>query len=299
MQQLRMKQQQGQRQQQQGQRIFDAIDLVRQHCFDLSMQYQALFPAETDLPLIALHFTSVVDNVMLEQHVRAHVAQQITTGELVYRLADRLLHCGNTLARIGHEIRDHVIFDIVESRLVFLLDAMLTSSLDAFSAEMNNFLLDSVVVVDDGASVGSDETDVNSLLRYPPLARVTNGFLRALNELRQCAPVSMRTTIVGLFDKHLDRVQEIITTKASVSDDANGQLMPLTPPGKEPHSVVADVSNERLQWNRMVHCMRVHCIGHIRNCLESIYGGIIATKNDDTNTDHIDMKSNKANSNNE
>jgi hypothetical protein len=42
-----------------------------------------------------------------------------------------------------------------------------------------------------------------TLLDYPPIATLTNGYLTALNELRSCAPISIQKTLANYLSASL------------------------------------------------------------------------------------------------
>lgn len=208
-------------------------DLYRLHVFDVTMQYRAIF---ADSGTAQPSSNTVDDGGILYSWaqrrvsayldaVRVHLPRVMDGGGLASVL-DHVMYCGASLGRVGLDFRPLVV-PLFEAAALRLFAAGLGSSNEAIVSMLENHKWVSMPSAAGRAAQlrqqqlssdsegGKDKEEGGygkgkelgapppSLLEHPPLAVYTNGLLAALNELRHCAPLSVRESAASALQRSL------------------------------------------------------------------------------------------------
>ncbi|OZJ05060.1 hypothetical protein BZG36_02094 [Bifiguratus adelaidae] len=221
--------------------IKKAIDLLREHLFEVATQYTSIFqsstprsrsiseshsappPASTIVTTSLLPtYTTDLTKTLLDI-LRKYLPQVNDTASLSSILT-QLMYCGMSLGRVGLDFR-HLVCDEFEAMMWSIVDGMLTTTGANFASKiefatksrippsqwMVSRTFNSTNIMDDlersksppKASQSSFSSPPQIILSCPALAHFTNGVLSAFNALRPLAPIS-------LFPKLRDKLDTLL-----------------------------------------------------------------------------------------
>lgn len=192
------------------------INCQRMHLFDVVNQYRAIFADDTSGSEEnydgGLLFSWAMHQITSHLKTLKVMLPRITEGGSLSNILDQCMYCAMGLGWVGLDFRG-------------LLPSLFEEAvLNLFSRNMNTAVQNFQLVLDShrwvplpaigfpSNSVGEDSledvTPPSSLMEHPPLAVFVNGVSASMNELRPCAPISL---------KHL-LAQELVKGLQAVSD---------------------------------------------------------------------------------
>jgi hypothetical protein len=178
-------------------------DVYRLHVFDVTMQYRAIFADGDDSGVLSSWGHRRLGAYL--DAVQVHLPR-ITDGGGLASVLDHVMYCGASLGRVGLDFRPAVA-PAFEAAALRLFATGLASSNDALEALLPAHRWISLPSAaarraasrgeaeeekDEGKTAAATLAPPPSLVEHPPLAVYANGILAALNELRHCAPLSVR-----------------------------------------------------------------------------------------------------------
>lgn len=175
-------------------------DTYRLQIFDILMQYRAIFyPREDDVmdlsdPSFSWSYRWMT---LYLKEIRLHLPN-IEDGGSLASVLDHCMYCGRALARVGLDFRP-AIFPMFEDAAFGIFENLVNISNQVFDEmisthkwvqipSMSNRIIDDK----DGSKTVNPPM---VLVEHPPLAVYTNGILAALNELRHCAPKTIKDRV--------------------------------------------------------------------------------------------------------
>lgn len=177
-------------------------DTYRLQMFDILMQYRAIFyPREDDVmdlsdPSFSWSYKWM--NVYLRE-LKKHLTS-IEDGGSLASVLDHCMYCGKALARVGLDFRP-AIFPMFEEAAFGIFERLVNVSDQVFGEMITTHKW---VQIPSMASKLVEENDGSKsmnppmvLVEHPPLAVYTNGILAALNELRHCAPKTIKDRVAA------------------------------------------------------------------------------------------------------
>ncbi|KAL0394188.1 UNVERIFIED_CONTAM: Conserved oligomeric Golgi complex subunit [Sesamum latifolium] len=201
------------------------INCHRMHLFDVVNQYRAIFADDTSgneenydggllfdwaMHQITLHLKSL--KVMLPK---------ITEGGSLSNILDQCMYCAMGLGWVGLDFRG-LLPPLFEEAVLNLFAKNMSTAVENFQIYDTNV---SIYPVSPGfSSLGptassspanslgeesqDDITPPSSLMEHPPLAVFINGVSAAMNELRPCAPLSLKVVLAQELVKGLQAVSD-------------------------------------------------------------------------------------------
>lgn len=178
-------------------------DVYRVQVFDVAMQYKALFSEGPKIletwadRQIAAYLTSL-----------SRLLPGLTDGGALASVLDHVMYCGVSLGRVGMDFRPLVLPHFESAAL-----DMFSLGVSASTRSLSQLITTHRWVK---APVPVDQKDelTSKLMEHPPLAIYTNGLLAAFNELRLCAPKSLRDATTRVL-------QDSLLTAASALHDVS------------------------------------------------------------------------------
>eukprot|EP00727_Mastigamoeba_balamuthi_P013266 m51a1_g8562 Conserved oligomeric Golgi complex subunit 8 (1256) ;mRNA; f:176262-180725 len=212
-------------------------DVVRTHVFDIVTQYKAIFgddasAADQAGSLLTSWMVAKVDWFLntLERNL-----QKINEGSSIASLLDQCMYTGQSLGRVGLDLRG-LVAPVFTARIACMFDTSLASAAAQFRSALASYrFLRSPwasatspppsplrpLSPQSPAIASSARAPPMRLLDYPPLAVLTNGVLTALNELRQCAPASLKGELGQCLAHRLLGCLDELATAAAAADPAD------------------------------------------------------------------------------
>ncbi|CAI5996345.1 unnamed protein product [Closterium sp. NIES-65] len=185
-------------------------DCHRVHLFDVATQYHAIF---------AHHSSSSPDSSNLDEDSAALAALLGDGGYCGMSLGRVGLdlrglcrvdpkYCGMSLGRVGLDLRG-LLPPLFESCVLRMFQRNISFAVDSFHHVLETHRWVPLPSMGSAARMGlggeslDDVAPPYSLMEHPPLAAFVNGILAALNELRHCAPTSLKQQLAGEVERAL------------------------------------------------------------------------------------------------
>jgi len=190
------------------------INCQRMHLFDVVNQYRAIFADDTSGSEEnydgGLLFSWAMHQITSHLKTLKVMLPRITEGGSLSNILDQCMYCAMGLGWVGLDFRG-------------LLPSLFEEAvLNLFSRNMNTAVQNFQLVLDShrwvplpaigfpSNSVGEDSledvTPPSSLMEHPPLAVFVNGVSASMNELRPCAPISLKHLLAQELVKGLQAV---------------------------------------------------------------------------------------------
>ncbi|KAF0697706.1 Aste57867_11633 [Aphanomyces stellatus] len=225
--------------------LMQVIDAKRTSWFDMITQYSAIFGhqetnGQVDAPLCAWAIRTVSElSVILDQ-----VLPKLADFGAIANVMEQMLFFGGSLGRVGVDFRGIVLVQF-QSHLVHRLTTQWTDVVDDFEVALGGakqtsttpIMISSFRNLTAPAAAAADGTaPPHSLMAFPILAQLTNGFLTSFNDLRLCALLSLQHRLSQHLQIAMVRVVEAIAKychqhgvvpKAAESTDAAAAKAPL------------------------------------------------------------------------
>lgn len=192
------------------------INCQRMHLFDVVNQYRAIFADDTSGSEEnyegGLLFSWAMHQITTHLKTLKVMLPRITEGGSLSNILDQCMYCAMGLGWVGLDFRG-------------LLPSLFEEAvLNLFSRNMNTAVQNFQLVLDShrwvplpaigfpansfGENSLEDVTPPSSLMEHPPLAVFVNGVSAAMNELRPCAPISLKHMLSQELAKGLQSVSD-------------------------------------------------------------------------------------------
>ncbi|CAK9869568.1 unnamed protein product [Sphagnum jensenii] len=181
-------------------------DCHRVHLFDVVMQYRAIFYDDTsgheENTDGGLLYSWAVHRISTHLHVLQSVLPRITEGPNLAIILEQCMYCGMSLGRVGLDFRG-LLPPIFEGAVHDLFIRNMSVALQNFQLVLDSHRWVPLPPVGLGSRASGrddfsdDMAPPYSLMEHPPLAVFVNGVLAALNELRHCAPISLKGVLAS------------------------------------------------------------------------------------------------------
>ncbi|XP_052170562.1 conserved oligomeric Golgi complex subunit 8 [Diospyros lotus] len=192
------------------------VNCYRMHLFDVVNQYRAIFSDDTsgseenyDGGLLfswAMHqITSLLRTLKV-------MLPKITEGGSLSNILDQCMYCAMGLGWVGLDFRG-LLPSLFEEAVLDLFSKNMNTAVENFQLVLDSHRWVPLPAVGFSAnSIGQDSqedvTPPSSLMEHPPLAVFVNGVSAAMNDLRPCAPISLKHVLA----------QELVKGVQAVSD---------------------------------------------------------------------------------
>ncbi|CAJ1942267.1 unnamed protein product [Sphenostylis stenocarpa] len=192
------------------------INCHRMHLFDVVNQYRAIFADDTSGSEEnydgGLLFSWAMHQITSHLQTLKVMLPKITEGGSLSNILDQCMYCAMGLGWVGLDFRG-LLPSLFEEAVLNLFSKNMSTAVENFQLVLDSHRWVPLPAVGFSANSVGDEshedvTPPSNLMEHPPLAVFINGVSAAMNELRPCAPISL---------KHL-LAQELIKGLRAVSD---------------------------------------------------------------------------------
>ncbi|KAL7150855.1 hypothetical protein ABFS83_05G141900 [Erythranthe nasuta] len=192
------------------------VNCYRMHLFDVVNQYRAIFADDTsgneenyDGGLLfdwAMHqITSHLKNLKI-------MLPKITEGGSLSNILDQCMYCAMGLGWVGLDFRG-LLPPLFQEAVLHLYSKNMSTAVENFQIVLDSHRWVPLPAVGfPASSLGEESTDdvspPSNLMEHPPLAVFINGVSAAMNELRPCAPLSLKHVLAQELVKSLQAVSD-------------------------------------------------------------------------------------------
>ncbi|PAN21238.1 hypothetical protein PAHAL_3G451900 [Panicum hallii] len=188
----------------------------RVHLFDVVNQYRAIFNNDKsgneenyDGGLLFSWAMQQVSNHLTTLQV---MLPNITEGGSLSSILDQCMYCAMGLGLVGLDFRG-LLPPIFENAVLNLFSKNMSTAVENFQVVLDSHRwvpMPSVGFVANGVvdETSDDVTPPSVLMEHPPLAVFVNGVSAAMNELRPCAPLSLKHVLAQEVVKGLQAVSD-------------------------------------------------------------------------------------------
>ncbi|CAD6209961.1 unnamed protein product [Miscanthus lutarioriparius] len=188
----------------------------RVHLFDVVNQYRAIFNNDKsgndenyDGGLLFSWAMQQVSNHLTTLQV---MLPNITEGGSLSNILEQCMYCAMGLALVGLDFRG-LLPPIFENAVLNLFSKNMSMAVENFQVVLDSHRwvpMPSVGFVANGVvdETSDDVTPPSVLMEHPPLAVFVNGVSAAMNELRPCAPLSLKVVLAQEVVKGLHAVSD-------------------------------------------------------------------------------------------
>ncbi|XP_050364255.1 conserved oligomeric Golgi complex subunit 8 [Argentina anserina] len=214
------------------------INFQRQHLFDVVNQYRAIFSDDTsgneenhDGGLLfswSMHqITSLLKTLKI-------VLPKITEGGSLSNILDQSMYCAMGLGWVGLDFRG-LLPSLFEEAVLNLFAKNMSTAVENFQLVLDSHRWVPLPAVGFPANSVNDEnqddvTPPSYLMEHPPLAVFINGVSAAMNDLRPCAPISLKHMLAQELIKGLQTVADSLlryNTTRILKDNESGLFLSL------------------------------------------------------------------------
>ncbi|KAF8035969.1 hypothetical protein BT93_C1864 [Corymbia citriodora subsp. variegata] len=192
------------------------INCHRMHLFDVVNQYRAIFADDTSGSEEnydgGLLFNWAMHQITSHLKTLKVMLPKITEGGSLSNILDQCMYCAMGLGWVGLDFRG-LLPSLFEEAVLNLFSKNMSTAVENFQLVLNSHRWVPLPAV--GFSANSvtedsqeDVTPPSHLMEHPPLAVFINGVSVAMNELRPCAPISLKHIIAQELIKGLRDVAE-------------------------------------------------------------------------------------------
>ncbi|CAN8299384.1 unnamed protein product [Cochlearia groenlandica] len=192
------------------------IDCHRKHLFDVVNQYRAIFADDTSGSEEnydgGLLFSWAMHQITSHLKTLKIMLPKITEGGSLSNILDQCMYCAMGLGWVGLDFRG-LLPPLFEEAVLNLFSKNMSTAVENFQLVLDSHRwvpLPSVGFPSSSINEESadDVTPPSYLMEHPPLAVFINGVSAALNELRPCAPLSLKNVIAHELIKGLEAVSD-------------------------------------------------------------------------------------------
>ncbi|KAK1273437.1 hypothetical protein QJS04_geneDACA012520 [Acorus gramineus] len=196
------------------------VNCHRMHLFDVVNQYRAIFSNDKsgsdenyDGGLL---FSWAMHQINSHLSTLEAMLPQITEGGSLTNILDQCMYCAMGLGLVGLDFRC-LLPPLFEDAVLNLFSKNMGTAVENFQLVLDSHRwvpLPAVGFTTNGPSdEGQDDVAPPSyLMEHPPIAVFVNGVLAAMNELRPCAPVSLKHVLARELVKGLQAVSDSLVT---------------------------------------------------------------------------------------
>ncbi|KAL6623328.1 hypothetical protein ACP70R_033207 [Stipagrostis hirtigluma subsp. patula] len=188
----------------------------RKDLFDVVNQYRAIF--NNDKSGSEENYDGGLLFSWAMQQISNHLATlqvmlpNITEGGSLSNILDQCMYCAMGLALVGLDFRG-LLPPIFENAVLNLFSKNMSAAVENFQVVLDSHRwvpMPSVGFVANGLvdDTSDDVTPPSVLMEHPPLAVFVNGVSAAMNELRPCAPLSLKEALAQEVVKGLQAVSD-------------------------------------------------------------------------------------------
>ncbi|XP_057959490.1 conserved oligomeric Golgi complex subunit 8 [Malania oleifera] len=192
------------------------VNCHRMHLFDVVNQYRAIFADDTSGSEEnydgGLLFSWAMHQITSHLKTLKVMLPKITEGGSLSNILDQCMYCAMGLGWVGLDFRG-LLPSLFEEAVLNLFSKNMTTAVENFQLVLDSHRWVPLPAVGFPAnSVGEesqeDVTPPSNLMEHPPLAVFVNGISAAMNELRPCAPVSLKHVLAQELCKGLQAVSD-------------------------------------------------------------------------------------------
>lgn len=192
------------------------VNCFRMHLFDVVNQYRAIFADDKSGSEQnydgGLLFSWAMHQITSLLKTLKTMLPKITEGGSLSNILDQCMYCAMGLGWVGLDFRG-LLPPLFEDAVLNLFSKNMATAVENFQVVLDSHRWVAALTTGfstNGPSAESQEdvTPPSYLMEHPPLAIFVNGVSAAMNELRPCAPVSLKLVVA----------QEVIKGLRAVSD---------------------------------------------------------------------------------
>ncbi|KAJ8899630.1 hypothetical protein K2173_018604 [Erythroxylum novogranatense] len=192
------------------------INCHRMHLFDVVNQYRAIFADDTsgneENNDSGLLFSWAMHQITSHLKTLKIMLPRITEGGSLSNILDLCMYCAMGLNYVGLDFRG-LLPPLFEDAVLNLFSKNISTAVENFQLVLDSHRWVPLPAVGfPASSVGEenqdDVTPPSYLMEHPPLAVFVNGVSAAMNELRPCAPLSLKTVLAQELIKGLQAVSD-------------------------------------------------------------------------------------------
>eukprot|EP01018_Ginkgo_biloba_P022744 Gb_37671 [translate_table: standard] len=178
-------------------------DLHRVHLFDVVTQYRAIFADDTSGSEEnydgGLLFSWAMHRITSHLNTLQTMLPKITEGVSLAIILEQCMYCAMSLGWVGLDFRG-LLPPLFEASVHNLFVRNMAAAVENFQLVLDSHRWVPLPPVGMASRGSTDESPDGvappySLMEHPPLAIFVNGVLAALNELRHCAPINLKSVL--------------------------------------------------------------------------------------------------------
>ncbi|CAN1120899.1 Conserved oligomeric Golgi complex subunit 8 [Linum perenne] len=192
------------------------INCHRMHLFDVVNQYRAIFADDTSGSEEnydgGLLFSWAMHQITSHLKTLKIMLPKITEGGPLSNILEQCMYCAMGLGGVGLDFRG-LLSPLFEEAVVNLFSKNIDTAVENFQLVLDSHRWVPLPAVGYPVSTSGEEThdDITPpsyLMEHPPLAVFVNGVSAAMNELRPCAPISLKHVLALELIKGLQAVAD-------------------------------------------------------------------------------------------
>ncbi|KDP34072.1 hypothetical protein JCGZ_07643 [Jatropha curcas] len=192
------------------------INCHRMHLFDVVNQYRAIFADDTSGSEEnydgGLLFSWAMHQITAHLKTLKIMLPKITEGGSLSNILDQCMYCAMGLCWVGLDFRG-LLPSLFEEAVLNLFSKNMSTAVENFQLVLDSHRWVPLPAVGFSTSIVGEEnqedvTPPSYLMEHPPLAVFVNGVSAAMNELRPCAPLSLKFVLAQELIKGLKAVSD-------------------------------------------------------------------------------------------
>ncbi|KAF7830447.1 conserved oligomeric Golgi complex subunit 8 [Senna tora] len=193
------------------------VNCHRMHLFDVANQYRAIFADDTSGSEEnydgGLLFSWAMHQITSNLQTLKVMLPKITEGGSLSNILDQCMYCAMGLGWVGLDFRG-LLPSLFEEAVLNLFSKNMSTAVENFQLVLDSHRWVPLPVVGfptaktHGEESTEDVTPPSYLMEHPPLAVFVNGVSAAMNELRPCAPISLKHILGQTLIKGLQAVSD-------------------------------------------------------------------------------------------
>ncbi|CAN0882061.1 Conserved oligomeric Golgi complex subunit 8 [Linum grandiflorum] len=192
------------------------INCHRMHLFDVVNQYRAIFADDTSGSEEnydgGLLFSWAMHQITSHLKTLKIMLPKITEGGPLSNILEQCMYCAMGLGGVGLDFRG-LLSPLFEEAVVNLFSKNMDTAVENFQLVLDSHRWVPLPAVgypisNIGEETQDDITPPSYLMEHPPLAVFVNGVSAAMNELRPCAPISLKHVLAVELIKGLQAVAD-------------------------------------------------------------------------------------------